>query len=726
MKLFRNAVLVFLLSTYLYMPAYSSSIDVYIDVVENIKKENLKISEEKISFYFNDNYLFTFDFKEDDLYGSYDYFILENEMHIIIKDENKILYYKYNDLGKKILYKDLGEYNNLNNIKLYYDDTYLNVIFDSNKFIKEYQQMSNICVLQIDEKADVVNENVYGGKFNENLIDCLFKEGQLYLFIKREKNSSGDFSNHGNYVLAIIKDEEVIEQVFFNEESFQNIIFGEEELRLSFLESFYSFDYDLNQLKGSKFGLESICSIVSNNKVFLRMTDSKLYIQDINSLEILYEYDMNDIYKDYYFETFVVIDNSVYLIFKNDIKCLYLKVDVFDTRNFVNEIHYLDGISQHNEYIEAWEEKIKTQVDTGNFNSSVDGEYEIKYSFLEYSKTMKVIVDPYENVKEGGVYPVNYELYFTGTAFLNGRIINYGYIINEVGDYKLELYNCNKEKREVNFSVSKNQLYFTVDVMKKSDYVIEKGQSLYLNYSIDIKEEDKIKEIIVNGENLKTYDLKNNLLSLELKGEETGFHIYYIEKIVLDNGEEYLIDEIVTLNVLNEKASINLTYKETKDTLKLEYNIVNKDCVRYIKLYNNSEMVKKIDIIDSNINFYNGIKLNDAYFSLVYDLGDGKEYESELFMLKYNGDKIYEIANIDIILNDNESLCFSVEIYKDISLKELVIKDEKIYVREEENNTIIYIVIVVFIILILTTIVYFFRKTEIIKRIKKKYSLKKI
>lgn len=716
----------FLLSSYLYMPAYSSSIDVYIDVVENIKKENLKISEEKISFYFNDNYLFTFDFKEGDLYGSYDYFILENEMHIIIKDENKILYYKYNDLGKKILYKDLGEYNNLNNIKLYYDGTYLNVIFDSNKFIKEYQQMSNICILQIDEKANVVNENVYGGKFNENLINCLFKDGQLYLFIKRDKNSSGDFSNHGNYVLAIIKDEEVIEQVFFNEENFQNIIFGEEEVRLSFLESFYSFDYNLNQLKGSKFGLESICSIASNNKVFLRMTDSKLYIQDIDNFEILYEYDMNDINKDYYFETFVVMDNSVYLIFKNDIKCLYLKVDVFDTRNFVNEIHYLDGISQYNEYIEAWEEKIKTQVDTGNFDSSVDGEYEIKYSFLEYSKTMKVIVDPYENVKEGGVYPLNYELYFTGTAFLNGRIINYGYIINETGDYKLELYNCNKEKREISFSVSKNQLFFASDVMKKSDYVIEKGQSLYLNYSINIKEDDKIKEIIVNANKLEDYKLINNILSLEFKGEETGFHVYYIEKIVLDNGEEYLIDEIVSLNVLNEKASINLTYKETKDALVLEYNIVNKDSIRYIKLYNNSELIKKIDFIDSNINFYNGIKLDEVFFSLVYDLGDGKEYETELFMLKYNKDELYEIANVDIILKDNESMCFSVEIFKDDLLQELVIQDEKIYVQEEKNNTSIYIVIVVFIVLILISLIYYFRKNKIIKRIKKKYSLKKI
>ena len=56
MKLFISSILVLLLSSYLYMPTYNSGIDVYVEVVESIKKENLKICEDKIYFYFNDEF----------------------------------------------------------------------------------------------------------------------------------------------------------------------------------------------------------------------------------------------------------------------------------------------------------------------------------------------------------------------------------------------------------------------------------------------------------------------------------------------------------------------------------------------------------------------------------------------------------------------------------------------------------------------------------------------
>lgn len=704
------------LCSYIYNPIYDDLIDVNVSETVSIENDVVKVVNDKVSFYFNDNYLFSIKFEElyfESVFDYFDYLIVNGELNIVIKDNEGIRYLKYDDLGQKKIDKVYNEFINVSKVKFLYDDNYLNIIFSSNYSLESEQKLSNICVMKLDEKGNILQINTYGGELNEYLIDCYFKNKQIYVLITREKNSGGDFNNHGNFVLSIIKDEEVIGNVYFNDEIFQNIIFSECEIRIAFLGSIYAFDYDLNQVLGLKIPLESHFLITSINKMYMQIFEKELVIYDIENNKELFKYDFSDLYRSHYLRYYKILDDSLYLCFNDFIKDKYIKLDIFDTRDFVSELNYLDGISQYNNVIEGWMRKIPTTVDINSFNPAVDGEYDIVYSFLDYTKIMSVNVQEYQNVREGEIYPLAYALEFSGTAFLNGKLINYGYVISDVGNYKLEIYNANKEKRVINFSVNKNQIYFSSQTNKKSDFVLEKNQSLYLKYLIKGLNDYQIEELIINGYSYKNFNYKDNVLTITISESESGFKYYYIDKIIFKDKESNLyeknIKEIVSVLFLNEEPSISLSYEEKKKEFILNYKLINGESIRCLKIYNGDDLLKRVDLKDGDISLKDYIKLKNVSFALVYELGDGVLYETDLFELSYNDEKIYNIANLNISsLNENLKE-FTISFNKDLKLEQINIEDKIIYQKVEEDNTLFYISIVSLSLIIINRFIYVFK-----------------
>lgn len=718
MKIILSILLTFCLS-YIYNPSYIDSIDVHMEESTCIENKFIKVVNDKISFYFNGNYLFSTVIEDVDyncVFDFFDYLILDNEINIIFKEGSSIRYLKYNDLGQKIKDKVYSDYSSISKLKFVYDEKNINIVFSTNYSDDEEHLLSNICILKIDEKGNVISVKTYGGYLNEFLIDCYFYDNNLFIFIQRDKMSGGDFNNHGNFVLSIIKDEEIIENVFFKNETFQNIIFGIEKIRISFLDAIYDFDYKLNQILGTEIALESICLISSINKMYMKVFENELIIYDIEENKELYKADLSSYNQFCFLKYFIILEDSIYLCFTDSIKEKYIKIDIFDTRDFVYEVNYLDGISQYNNVIEGWTRNITTEINDESFNPAIDGEYEIVYSFLDYSKIMRVKVLEFQNVSEGGVYPLAYVLKFSGTAFLNGKLINYGYVINNVGEYQLEIYNSSKEKRLINFSVSKNQIYFDSLVRKKSDFVLEKKQNLYLHYFINNIEEYNVEKVIINGENYNKFTFKDNTLTITISESVSGFKYYYIDKIIFKDKDGNLyeeeINEIVSLLILNKEPSVNLNCEENKKQFVMNYTIEDSESVRYLKIYNGSEFIKKVDFKDGNINLKEGSKFKDLSFSLVYELGDGVLYESELFTLLYEGDQIYNIANLNVSKLDNDVKELSISFEKNSNLNKILVEEKELYQKVEEDKGLFYLSIVVLMILLIIRVMYFLNQRK--------------
>lgn len=726
-------ILCFLLTfinCYIYTPIRNDIIDVYTSKENAIQNEFIKVSNNKVAFYYQGNYLFSYESEDDNILDLFDYEEIDNNLHIVINDNGEILYYKFNELGKKVIEENIDDYNSINKIKIFYDNENINIVFNSIYSLKDYQKQLNICILKLDSKGKEISVKTYGGYLNEEIMDLFYKDNNLYLFLKRDNMSGKDFNNFGNYVLSIIRDEEIVENVFFSDESFQNIIFSLDEIRLSFNEGIYSFDYDLNQKLGLKFSLESTYSLVSFNKMRMEIEEDKAKIYDLFDNSLLYEYDFSEYLLNYYLKKFYILDNSIYLIFSDFDKETYLKIDAFDTRDFVKEITYIDGISQYNNQIDAWNGLLNTEINDKDFNPSVDGEYEIEYKFLNYSKKMNVKVLEYQNVSEGNIYPLLYELEFSGTAFLNGKMIDYGYKLNKSGRYCLELYNAKKEKREINFIVSSDQIYFSENFNKKADYVISKNSSLYLKYST--KENDLIVDkVIVDGEEWKFYEYKNNVLTLEIYESEMGFKYHNIEKIIFETkeGKKFvqIIDEIVTLLVLNENPKIDIIYENSKENISFDFNISNGSCIRYLNIYSDGILLKQQHLKDGMI--YLDDKLNNAKeisFYLVYDLGDGNLYEYELFNLEYIENSFYDIGEINISFLETELEEFKLVINKNKYLSKVKFEEEILYERLEKDYSLVYIFLTLFVIIFVICSIRYMKENKNKKAANDNYSLKKI
>lgn len=730
MKSLILSLIIFFFSTYIYTPIVSDEIDLYANQVDKISNENISVNGDKISFYFNSNYLFSYE--SINIFNNFDYLINEDKIHIVLKEDNSIKYFVYNDLNKKIKEEEIEiSLCPDSNVKIHMSNSSPYILVSSYDSLKEYQEKTNILILRFDDKFNHIENYVFGGYLNECLIDSTLKDNMFYVFLEKEKNSGGDFNNHGNYCLAVIKDGDVVNVLTFDDQYFHNIIFSDEIIRICFDENIYSFDYALNQIEGFKFERESIYSIASFNKMLLTIDESEANIYDIYTKELLYNYKYSSELSEFFIESYYVLDNSIYLIFNNYIEYTYIKLDVFDSRLFVNEVNYLNGLSQYNLNIDSWENSLKCDCDYENINLGVNGTYELKYCFGEYYKIMKVNVLEYQNVFEGGVYPINYELKFSGTAFLNGKIIDYGYILKSPGEYVLEIFDNHKEKREINFIVSKDQLFFELDCFKKSDYVLIEDQSLFINYNIDSKY--TVNKVFIDNNEYDLWTLNNNILSIEFIEEDYGFYYHHIDYLILEStndNKEVLkinINEYISFMVLNKALDISLDFSLDKEYFNFNYFLDNEESLRKIKMYINGEFYKDIDFVDSKIKLPHDENVYEVSFNLVYELGDNKLYEHELFYVYFDDVVSSSFALLNISFKEDNLENFNIKINKNKNILKIECQDDLLFRREESNdNNIVYALIFTFIFISLITFIYYFKKIKLNKTRNDKYPLKKL
>ncbi len=111
--------------------------------------------------------------------------------------------------------------------------------------------------------------------------------------------------------------------------------------------------------------------------------------------------------------------------------------------------------------------------------------------------------------------------------------------------------------------------------IEANNYYPNKNEEITLNFDIDVSYNTEVKTITINGEEYEVIrnELNQNLYEVKLNvGNTSGVKEYRIEKLTLINGEEFIINEIVKIDVLKTQPQIE-NWKLTENIENSELNI---------------------------------------------------------------------------------------------------------------------------------------------------------
>ena len=289
----------------------------------------------------------------------------------------------------------------------------------------------------------------------------VFSKTGFFLINKYLNNIDISFNSYYNtnasYSKTIIIDNNITSYYMFSYNDKLIIIENEDNIINKILEidsssnnllSFYDITYKIDNVK------------IVNDNIYLMAYDGNIYIYDFH----IYKINKNISYSKYQskynieYEDIKIIDNDTVLLASN---------------------------------------KCKNEYDTY-------GKYDIK--MYSEASDIKIIASSYHtiplvcNVESNEVYDINLVLNFNGIAYLNNEAINNNYIIEEVGNYQLDIIGINQEKRTFNFEVRDKCL------KEKSKYFekIENDQYEYMQYN-----EEK-NYLASNNYEIMLYDKKEN------------------------------------------------------------------------------------------------------------------------------------------------------------------------------------------------------------------------
>ena len=661
------------LLSFIYSPVYEDDdYEIKIEEVEDIKNDIVKVKNNVCEFYFNQNYLFSIN------NSSYDYLEIDKNLYIGYIENDYLVLKIYDDsakLLKTIIINDKSFNNTRIKLIKVNDKIYLFSTIINNE--------EDIYILELDVKLNILKDKSLGGKLKDEFSDVIYTNDTFYLVLAHDPLSKGDFEYGGNYIISKLNlDLDVMKSQIVNENKYLNMKF-DNTLKIVFQSCEYELDEDLNLIFSFIYHCDSIYTSIASDDCRLSFYPDRMEfyyydydsVNEVNTQNIFKTFHFN--YDNKYLKEVFVFDDCFYMIFTDDYLDYMYKMQIYNTKDFVKHIVYIDGISEYNTHISNWFRDIKLEIIENNLNTEVNGTYEIKYGYKDFEKSMVVEVLEEENVVEGMIYPLSYKLYFTGTAFLNNKMIYNNYSINEEGNYTLDLYSNKKEKRTINFQISKSQIDFQNYICKKSDFSAKRNQNITIIYDAPDELEDV--EIIIDGYKYQNYQYDGNVLKINFSFDDIGFYKRRIDSI---NG--IIINDIITFNIYDDDPNIIFNLKENRKDI--EINVEN-ECgnIRLFNLYLDNNLYKSYPIGDVNIILPYEKNYNQIKVMIAYEPSTNKIYEKELFMTVL--DDIHNSDFINIEITKKEEM---VDEYK-LSLNnkdkiEMIKNEEKIIYQKQENN----------------------------------------
>ncbi len=509
---------------------------------------------------------------------------------------------------------------------------------------------------------------IFGGEKNESFEKLSVTPAGIFAVGKKDPLSGGDFGNGGqtldsNFVCELTRDLEVADYLILSG-SFPIRLFGfrEDYLFLGTGKSLYKFAEGLQIVRKRNMVTEILYAQFSELNGILCLENG--------SGRLCGYYDFQDVF------AFPCPQASQTTTFARlgDILCLKNETgkvfwDLLDRRSFWIGRTYQNIFSEPRIVKSLFgPAQLEKETSEPAFNPLVFGDYEFTFfgktaSGLPFSFTKTVTVLQEANVSEGMIYPLGYQLNFTGLGRLNGKGIVNNYPVSQAGNYVLVLSGVGGVSRQINFQVESEQIPFWEPSRKTWDREIGCASPFYLDFTLT-KEVADVTGVVINGSIFEdlVYDRVNKSVRLRLMAPETaGIHDYFIEKIQYLEGNDPLtipIRQIFTVNVLKPAPEVTLGETDT-----LVYRAAINDypgtirCFRLTAVSDTDEAVMQFGLSDHNLVF-SGLTSGKDYqvtISLVYDRGNQIYENLEILSMQVKGGEPLDLGEI-LITQKTETL----------------------------------------------------------------------
>jgi len=638
--------------------------------------ENILI-DDKYSIYVGNRYSYVVDekiiFMINDIVIDFIYF--NNKFYFISNDT--LYLYDNNNLQKEVLGK------------------YLYDFFITNKTIYLCGELDNDAVIyEYSVNLEYIDEAILGGSGYECFKSINYYNNKIYLIGEKDSTSFySPFKNCGvnNTVktFMITFDDNIIDEVYFNitnkNELFKDVIYDEYIYLVLSTNDIICLDYNLNiiPINKNRYPINNLILSINKELLIFKYKDNNLYLNN----QLFYQ--------------------APFKILKISLKSGYLTIYLIDDYNIIEQVlfeYHIDKnddliISKYNydlntlnnlevnSYFEVFKKEIK-EYDP-YLQKQLDGIYNIKYLITRTNNSTflidgRLIIKHYVNIINDGIYKVNKELNFFGKALLNNKEIYNGYIINEPGNYELILEDINNVKRIYKFKVIKNYYLDDPTVTFNADYNISQNSNMEIMLDIDNIDLENIDKIIVNNQEFNNYKINNNYIYLNITGKSYySIDTYEINKIILKNNQEIIINKLITVKTINTLPSIILNQSSKLGKINLNYEILDESktimCLR-------TDIVENDKVINSYYNYFNNQEIN---YNEIKENSVIKQY-----LLINNGIEIeelliceYKTSAVDI--NKLQAIYYKL----DLSLNNLSIDLETTNVKYDylnvENNNLI-------------------------------------
>lgn len=651
---------------------------------------------------------------KNEIYRSGDYYVIDDDDYFLYNENTLINDYDMNtniqvlncnnktyvfSIGDKHL--KVEEYDKGFKLikEVIYDDWFIkefNVYFENNKIyfvggiynyfsktlmnIKEnYFNGVDAIIFTLDNNLDFEEVKIYGGYLDESFDQCYFFKNNLYLSVRKDALTGGDFGYGGiddTYAICILnKKLDLVNYIILKHE----IIFDikiDDYIYVATNYNAYILDFELKLKSSIKFVFESILShiTVNNSVVMFGQTEGKIY--NLNTLRPISNLSYEEIKS-------IDIYNDGFLINNGLKKSLYKIYDI--TSISENEIYKGEIIASvvYDLFSELPVEVIESKP---KFNPLIYGDYLISYQIdgVVFERKIKVLEEV--NVTSGIIYPVGYKLNFTGIALLNNEEIVNNHQISTAGVYILELFGCNNEVNIFEFLVSNDQVHFIESESKHWDMVVYVSTEFCLEIPIQLDEKFTVESININNEH-HLCEVENNVIKVRLIESIPGIITYKVKSLNLvyqDEVFDYFLGKTFKVNVLNEVCSINSEVNTSSNYLNyyMEVDDPNKTLrgINLVLIKNESEDRVNYPLGNTKMSFPVGMGEYKISLRIAYDLGDGVIREKELLETYIISSKSsLEYGEINIVEKGISNYKFNIAINKSNQLQECYVNGNIVY-----------------------------------------------
>lgn len=329
-----------------------------------------------------------------------------------------------------------------------------------------------------------------------------------------------------------------------------------------------------------------------------------------------------------------------------------------------------------------------------DFDSLIFGQYDVIFDYGMFVLHAKTNVMERANVTNGYLYPVGYNLMFSGKGYLNGEEVFNNYAITQAGEYQLRLIG-KEEEILINFTVCDMDIKFKEESLKNSDREVRVNQDLIVD--IQFNNDVIIKDIKVNNESYDfKLDEKEKILIIIFNSSESGIVYYTINEITYEYLHQTFTDEInydIIVRYVKEKISLNNKFYNDEENFIFDITILEKnDQIRFLKIVYDDEY-QYIPLKDKySINIFNDQNNNkNVEFYIVYDVGGELYEEMFLFDIDYDLSLSSDIGILELNIDNDEVKQIIMKTSINNNVKKIMINNKIEYQYQKQNSYILVI-----------------------------------